>query len=252
MDLFSFCSGRIALGKSPEIQSLEIIAPPVLRFRQDTYFILTGAGYRRVRLVGNRSREINHRRVYLASQGDTLEFQQREYGFRTYLSLLSADHKTKSTIEGTCLADISRPIEATDPSCIRVLRGPEFNLLKNPEDFTGHAWQISPDMDTMGMRLRPLMRHLQFRQEYEMISEAVCDGCVQLSPAGPIILLRGRQTVGGYPRIFSVISADLDRLAQYSPLNTIHFREADLNEAIQALREYQSKIDNIRVNHKGF
>ena len=44
-------------------------------------------------------------------------------------------------------------------------------------------------------------------QKIEMISKHVTDGTIQLAPSGPIVLLRHRQTVGGYPRIANVIEA---------------------------------------------
>ena len=69
-----------------------------------------------------------------------------------------------------------------------------------------------------------------------MISEAVSDGTVQLTPKGPIILLKHRQTVGGYPRIFNVISSDVDLLGQYSPGQKIFFRKISIEEAIDISR----------------
>lgn len=69
-------------------------------------------------------------------------------------------------------------------------------------------------------------------QKIEMISQPVTDGTIQLAPSGPIVLLRHRQTVGGYPRIANVIEADISKLSQYTPGSKIRFKLVSLEEAI--------------------
>ncbi len=78
-----------------------------------------------------------------------------------------------------------------------------------------------------------------------MISEAVSDGTIQLTPEGPIILLRHRQTVGGYPRIFNVITADLDLLGQYAPHQIIRFKEVTRDQAHSLLTKKNATIEKI-------
>jgi allophanate hydrolase len=52
-------------------------------------------------------------------------------------------------------------------------------------------------------------------------------GSIQITGEGkPIVMLPARATVGGYPRIATVIAADLDRLAQLAPGDTVRFTEA--------------------------
>jgi len=79
-----------------------------------------------------------------------------------------------------------------------------------------------------------------------MISGAVADGTVQLTPESPIILLRHRQTTGGYPRIFNVISADIDLLGQYAPNQPIHFVQVTLEEARAFARQKEESLDKLR------
>ena len=69
-----------------------------------------------------------------------------------------------------------------------------------------------------------------------MISSVVADGTVQLTASGPYVLLRHRQTLGGYPRILNVISADVDLLAQLAPGQPVRFRMVEIEEARQAAR----------------
>ena len=70
-------------------------------------------------------------------------------------------------------------------------------------------------------------------QKIEMISQPVTDGTIQLAPNGPIVLLRHRQTVGGYPRIANVIAADIKKLSQFVPNTKIKFKLVSLEEAVR-------------------
>jgi len=133
----------------------------------------------------------------------------------------------------------------TDPQGrIRVLPGPEYKCMRQPGQFFITQWRTTVKMDRMGMRLSGDpgvdcdMRN--------MISGAVADGTVQLTPDGPIILLRHRQTTGGYPRIFNVISADMDLLCQYGPGQSIHFLQVTLDEAREAARLKEEALDRLR------
>jgi hypothetical protein len=55
--------------------------------------------------------------------------------------------------------------------------------------------------------------------------------------------MRDRQTTGGYPKIATIISADLDRFAQLQPGATLRFRAVDRGEAIVAARRLRDWLD---------
>lgn len=76
-----------------------------------------------------------------------------------------------------------------------------------------------------------------------MISQPVTDGTIQLAPSGPIVLLRHRQTVGGYPRIANVIEADINKLSQFPPNTKVKFKLVSLDEAIQENIRLQKLIE---------
>ena len=60
-------------------------------------------------------------------------------------------------------------------------------------------------------------------------------GAVQLPRSGePIVLLCDHATMGGYPVIATVISADLGALAQRRPGESVQFEIVDLREALEA------------------
>ena len=102
------------------------------------------------------------------------------------------------------------------------------------------AWQLSREMSEMGLKLEG--PQLGLKTDASMISSPVAPGTIQLSPSGPIILMRECQTVGGYPRIFSVISADLDLLAQMNAGQKMCFQFVDQNEAIGCLKQQETDL----------
>jgi allophanate hydrolase subunit 2 len=127
---------------------------------------------------------------------------------------------------------------------IRVLEGPEYDYLTDKTLFTNSYWVISNDFSDMGFRLLTRGRLPEVNLK-NMISEAVADGTVQLTPKGPIVLLKQRQTVGGYPRIYNVISADVDLLAQYSPNQILHFSKVTLDQAFAIACEKESTLTRL-------
>ena len=128
---------------------------------------------------------------------------------------------------------------------IRVVEGPEYDLLENPEVFFSQRFRVGQNSSAMGLRLEPLEETLRLLSKTNMISQPVSDGTVQLTPDGPVILLRRRQTIGGYPRIFNVITADLDTLAQIGPMETLGFRKVNLDEALAVLEKRRDDLRRI-------
>ena len=80
----------------------------------------------------------------------------------------------------------------------------------------------------------------------DMLSEGICHGAVQVPPDGqPIVLLNDRQTMGGYPKLGSVISCDTSRLAQCGPGTVVRFTEIDPKRAhakVLAARHKRAEI----------
>ncbi len=69
-------------------------------------------------------------------------------------------------------------------------------------------------------------------------------GAIQVPGEGqPIVLMADRQSTGGYPKIATVIGADLGRLAQARPGTEIAFRAVSHGEAVRALAEQRAFLD---------
>ena len=123
---------------------------------------------------------------------------------------------------------------------IRVILGPQDGHFK-PESIAAllnSPYQVTKEMDRMGMRLEgtPLV-HVTPKAA-DIVSDGVTLGALQVPGNGqPIILLADCQTVGGYPKVATVISADIPRLAQLRAGQSISFNAVTLKEARAALLE---------------
>jgi len=247
MDRFSLETGNAILGNEPGAPALQIIFGPAFELEKDCYFVLTGGMHKSVKVSGVKSFEVEHGRVCFAAAGSQIDFGEKEYGFRTYLCYIPADQNKA----GDKLISRERgPFESIanwmDPQGkIRVVEGPEYSFLDDKDSFVNNYWKITPDTSDMGMRLENVRAEVSVTMD-NMISEAVSDGTIQLTPKGPIILLKHRQTVGGYPRIFNVISADVDLLAQYMPGQVLHFKKVSIEEAHKAAKQKKNDLDEIK------
>lgn len=97
--------------------------------------------------------------------------------------------------------------------------------------FFGQQYTLGNEVNSMGMRLsgKPIAS-----MSMALYSEGIANGAIQITPEGqPIVMLCERQTIGGYPKIASVISNDLPMLGQCLPGTTIQFEECDVLSARQ-------------------
>ncbi len=105
------------------------------------------------------------------------------------------------------------------------------------ERFVGDTFRISTRLDRMGVRLEDREGVFVDTRMLGLVSDAVVPGDIQILGDGtPIVLMRDHQPTGGYPRIATVISADLDRLAQMRPGTAVVFQPVTVEHAHQMLR----------------
>jgi biotin-dependent carboxylase-like uncharacterized protein len=126
---------------------------------------------------------------------------------------------------------------------IRVILGPQDDHAGADAlaVLTGAAFTISQQADRMGVRLDgPAIIPAA---GYNIVSDGIATGAIQLPGDGrPIVLLRDRQTTGGYPKIATVISADIGRFAQSPPGSTVRFAIVTREEAIAAARAAEARL----------
>lgn len=125
-----------------------------------------------------------------------------------------------------------------EPGPIRVVLGPQDDHFSAAglETFLSGPYTISEQADRMGMRLSgPKIEHGP--KGYNIVSDGIPSGAIQVPGNGlPLILLADRQTTGGYPKIATVISWDLPRLAQSLPGTELRFQSVERAEAVRIAR----------------
>lgn len=97
------------------------------------------------------------------------------------------------------------------------------------ERFFNSTYTLTPQMDRMGCRLAGNAIKCQTEK---LVSEGIALGAIQIPADGqPIVLLKDRQTIGGYPKIGCVTAKGVSQLAQCQPGAEIRFVEKDLYQA---------------------
>jgi antagonist of KipI len=121
---------------------------------------------------------------------------------------------------------------------VRVLTGPHSEMFTSAayETLFGGRYAITPQSNRMGYRLEgPRLAH---RDRADILSDATAIGSIQVPASGqPILLMADRQTTGGYPKIATVISADLPLAGQLAPGDWIEFKPCTRDDAHAAARE---------------
>ena len=134
-------------------------------------------------------------------------------------------------------------VEFEQDNIIRVMQGLQIHYFskKSQEDFFSKEYKITKLTDRMGMRLEGVK--LQNIINKNIKSEGITKGSIQVPGDGqPIILLSDHPTIGGYPKIANVITADYDKLVQKIPGTTIKFKLVDLPVAEKAFQDYVRKF----------
>ena len=127
---------------------------------------------------------------------------------------------------------------------VRVIKGTNFNYFSDTakDFFFKDLFLVTRLADRMGMRLDgPTLDNIA---DTNIKSEGLVRGVIQVPADGkPIILLSDHGTIGGYPKIATVISADLDKVAQLTPGSKIQFKEVNLEEAEKLFKKYNEETN---------
>ncbi len=130
---------------------------------------------------------------------------------------------------------------------VRVLPAAEYDCYEDAslESFWRQDWKITSQSDRYGYRLAG--EALVTKQTLEQRSNGIVPGVIQVPHSGqPIIQLRDAQPSGGYPKIGTVIEADLWRLGQARPGTQLHFVQTTYDEALSALDEVHDYLGKVR------
>ena len=131
---------------------------------------------------------------------------------------------------------------------VRILWSAQSALLKKGERqrFLDTSFEITHELDRMGVRLNSDSDPVRLNNGLNVLSGIVAMGDIQVPGTGqPIVLLNDHQPTGGYPRIATIIGADLIRFAQLSAGSKVKFKAIDELEAISAYQKMKEEVNNM-------
>ena len=264
------CSHRLAnalAGNDPGAATFEVtLIGPELEFEDERVVAVAGADFELT--VDGRSVPANS--AFVVASGSHLRFGGRRRGTRAYIAVAGglavppifgsrATHLISAMggIDGRALksgdrlplgdpmrarramsAQPATPVVALPEThaIIRVLAGPQQDYFSADalDVLQSGRYTISPQSDRMGFRLDgPALTH---SRGADIISDATPLGSLQVPASGqPIVLMADRQTAGGYPKIATVIAADMSVAGQLGPGDTMTFSVCSLADALSAL-----------------
>ncbi|WP_406695814.1 biotin-dependent carboxyltransferase family protein [Singulisphaera sp. Ch08] len=126
---------------------------------------------------------------------------------------------------------------------IRVVDGPDANRVGSLEEWLGTSFRVTGQCDRMGLRIAGTPLHV--RTAAEPLSIPVAPGSIQVAGGQMLILGVNCGTMGGYPVVAHIISADLARIGQLREGDRLVFQRVDLVTARALDREYRRKMREI-------
>ena len=125
------------------------------------------------------------------------------------------------------------------PLVLHAVAGPQHDAFDEAElaRFFETTWTLSKEADRMGARLDgPALAHRNAAAR-DIVSDAILPGSVQVPGSGqPIVMLADAHTAGGYPKIATVVSSDLPRLAVQRPGTRLRLVRIDVDGAVSRVR----------------
>jgi len=135
------------------------------------------------------------------------------------------------------------------PGTVRVLLGPQADRFdeQSIERFLNAQYKVTPASNRTGLRLEgPSLQH---ENDYDLLSEGVVDGSIQVPGSGqPVVLIADHPTVGGYPKIATAISADIAAIGRLRIGSTVRFGAVDESLAASARKEEDAWFDSVRAS----
>lgn len=130
---------------------------------------------------------------------------------------------------------------AKDP--IRVVLGPQDEYFRRDEieAFLAAKYRVTYRADRMGTWLEgPAVTH---SGGFNVVSDGLVPGCIQIPGSGmPVVLMMDCQTIGGYPKLATIVSADLPRFAQCRPGTAVSFAALEIDAAQLLYRGYRMAL----------
>ncbi|MDC0095124.1 biotin-dependent carboxyltransferase family protein [Amylibacter sp.] len=264
MDIVSFEAANAVLGNETKQTAIEIsLGGLILQCHEGSITLaITGGDF----LIEYQGQKISSWTVLTIQKGERLSVRAGKSGSWAYLAFSgklnvkdwlnsSSTHSTSGfgggvlkTGQKFTLTDASNQANRIGPilkpnfntnDLIHAVLGPQDQYFMNTaiKIFSDSIYKVSDNYDRMGMQLTG--PKLELKSALSISSEPVVKGSIQVSGDGiPTILLADHQTTGGYPKIATVISSDINRLVQLRSNQNVEFILINTNEALQKTRKF--------------
>ena len=264
MDIVSFEAANAVLGNDTKQTAIEIsLGGLILQCHEGSITLaITGGDF----LIEYQGQKISSWTVLTLQKGERLSVRAGKSGSWAYLAFSgklnvndwlnsSSTHSTSGfgggvlkTGQKFTLTDVSNQANRIGPilkpnfytnDLIHAVLGPQDQYFMNTaiKIFSNSIFKVSDNYDRMGMQLTG--PKLELKSALSIPSEPVVKGSIQVSGDGiPTILLADHQTTGGYPKIATVISSDINRLVQFRSNQSVKFVLINSNEALQKTRKF--------------
>lgn len=264
MDIISFEAANAVLGNETKQTAIEIsLGGLILQCHEGSITLaITGGDF----LIEYQGQRISSWTVLTIKKGERLSVRAGKSGSWAYLAFSgklnvkdwlnsSSTHSTSGfgggalkTGQKFTLSDASNQENRIGPilkpnfntnDLIHAVLGPQDQYFMNTaiKIFSDSIFKVSDNYDRMGMQL--IGPKLELKRALSIPSEPVVKGSIQVSGDGiPTILLADHQTTGGYPKIATVISSDINRLVQFRSNQSVKFILINSNEALQKARKF--------------
>ena len=264
MDIVSFEAANAVLGNEMKQTAIEIsLGGLILQCHEGSITLaITGGDF----LIEYQGQKISSWTVLTIQKGERLSIRAGKSGSWAYLAFSgklnvkdwlksNSTHSTSGfgggvlkTGQKFTLTDASNQANRIGPilkpsfstnDLIHAVLGPQDQYFMNTaiEIFSDSIFKVSDNYDRMGMQLTG--PKLELKSALSIPSEPVVKGSIQVSGDGiPTILLADHQTTGGYPKIATVISSDINRLVQFRSNQSVEFILISSNEALQKTRKF--------------
>lgn len=262
MDEVAFRWGNALLDNDPNSAQIEItFGMFTLEAQANTSIAVTGADLG----ATLNDKSIPPWQTYAIKKGDILAFHQPVWGLRAYLAVKggflceptlgsvatvmrekiggltskgdklkkgdSLSYHTSHDHQQRAVPRLAIPNYGNKE--IPVILGYQYQSFSSLEraNFFSSDYTVSSNSDRMGYRLKGKAVHTELKG---IISEGIAYGAIQIPKDGqPIVLLRDRQTIGGYPKMGCVTRVGGGILAQQKPGDIIQFTPITVDQAEQ-------------------
>ena len=281
MDQKSFLIANALVGNSNNIGVIEFAyqGPLLQLIKGKIKIAITGNVYFKIINLNNDIIDGECNRTYNLNQGDKIDILATNKSVYGYLSIeggfkietfynsvstlvkanIGPNNGSKIKVGDKIIINKNRKneknfitsVSSINNNTIRVLKGPQYDYFSDESKkiFFSQPYKISNLTDRMGARLEGQV--LKNIVNTNIRSEGITKGAIQVPGDGqPIILLTDYPTIGGYPKIANVITADYDLLVQKKPGDRIFFKFVELHEAELLYKKQFNIISEIIKNIK--